>query len=891
MFNSSLCASVLNGRASESLFESHVPYCLCVESRVPLRLCDRRTILAILISSVRKIFIEYTKIMGMFKFDLLNFDSENLQNEVILVIVDSFKKRKGNKQQHTINLLSELFDRLDFDFKNFLSSLNFLDEELNVFLSYILYGIYYHEIFIPSLCKEKKEQIHFFLLTLLAECCDKKIQSFLTTLPQKEQIQLSAYSISHMREGAWIILNKLEALHDKDIYWNQLLKNLKNKYYDPQHLGTLICDFPDKIVDLPQLIGALEKHGIKEVTDIRSLLPKLIDAIVHSPTVGFESLEKLKSNLIPYSPSPIPDEIRQAEDQLKNLFDKHRNQKYTISEMNEFFKLFGLRGYFLDTPATGNSPLSLLETLKISLETFQTPFLAGNEDRHLIMQFILSLSRQLYAYHREPIQYFHGLNRLVYALPTRGKQFQEMPWLPSILAGLTALITHLNQQKVTDNALVNYPIVLFDQAPSSTFAENKSYIQQLAIRYKASIWHLSMGQIRKLAKKLGIAHWIRQHKGRTIGYAGGRNCCLFLAPVIFAAAKEGKNDFNALMEMPTEKLLSLFDASVLGKGENDISIHLGEDDVYIPPCNIFVDTLFVHSFHHLYFARPVYMTGRATHKLSTTVDGASLLQDPSSLYSSQKWGVKPTSGVMKGMVTKPRFCLPLPFGGEEVHSIPTHYFANHFHQPVIHFAGTRFPSHLFPTSPLDGILKYLKTYIPYSFQICMSSRLLDTTNKLGRLMFPWNDPLVRKERNFQSFGELQHYVMQGETQKEVLSRLNNNLKWLSSAEAKEDILVVCLRRFSNFNHSLPIPPQLIRYFTKIQKEAKLFTAFCLAFLTNSKKGLAQPVDITRREIEKKFKIKIEKTSFTKQLFLLINCLESFNFLTRKIHGTRTCTKN
>jgi hypothetical protein len=38
MFNSSLCASVLNGRPIGSLFESHVP----------LRLCDRRTILSIL---------------------------------------------------------------------------------------------------------------------------------------------------------------------------------------------------------------------------------------------------------------------------------------------------------------------------------------------------------------------------------------------------------------------------------------------------------------------------------------------------------------------------------------------------------------------------------------------------------------------------------------------------------------------------------------------------------------------------------------------------------------------------------------------------------------------------------------------------------------------------
>jgi hypothetical protein len=698
----------------------------------------------------------------MNSFRSLDFCSNQIQDQVIGILVKTLKERRRAREEAALDLMCQLFDCFNFGFKAFFKKyLHFKTQKIS-FLSYLLYGIYYNEIPISNLAHDKnREFLNEFLLTLLAECIPAKQTNILIRACSiKEQLRLVCHCFTYPREGSWIILQSLQFIHAKDFQWMSFLHLLRTKYYDIQTFRALIFEAN---FELKLVILKLEQKAEKQIRNIIAL------------------------EVLP--------------------------QPYSFDELRAFFKVFGLHGYYIDLIREN----SLYEILQMALEIQRNPLLSSLSSSEIAKSFATQLFQELDTFHHHPLHYVEGLKRLVYALPTRGSQLPSQPWLPAILAALDQLIEHLHQKGFPHVHVNQYPIIIFDQAPALQLRRNQHFIKRLSKQYKAAILHISQEQTLKLAKKLSVKHWIKTTAKNEFGYAGSRNCVFFLAPVLFEAFRQGKKSFEEIMKMSRSDLKDLFKKATLGNSNQDIMIHMGEDDVDIPPSHLFLNASFAYRYQNLYVSRPVYCIGRATHAVNPLVDLKRLANKPSLAFFSSHWNPFPVSGRMKGMVTKPKFCLPLVFGNEELHVIPSHYICDYFHQPVTHLAGTRFPTKRLPISPLDGILEYLSTYLPYSLQICMSSYLTDPSNALQRSIFPWNDEALRTSQKFKSLGALLNYAALPEAMSEFQRRFWKNLE--QSYSAPDDLFNLSIAALEELDLSVSAPPLLKKYYLNMQKEA------------------------------------------------------------------------
>lgn len=499
---------------------------------------------------------------------------------------------------------------------------------------------------------------------------------------------------------------------------------------------------------------------------------------------------------------------RIAERQIRAIAEMLPPSNYTLDELRRFFRVFGLQGYpYRET---------VLDILKTSNEGF-----------------IKSLLNQLHAFLREPQIYKSGFEQLVYVLSTRGDNLPQKPWLSTLLEALKCFAEHVQV------SFKDHPVIIFDQSAPKSLAENQKFTAKLAKQYGVPILHLSSRQTLALAKKWGVESWIRTQEGRSFGYAGSRNAAFFLAPL-------------------------------LSKAKEKAILHLGEDDVALPLHQVFSDALFAAKHRDAYFYRPQYCIGRSTQMVNPLMDLKGLLEDPSRLYSSTHWNNQPVLGGMKGQLTKPRFCLPLPFGNEESHSLPQHVWIDPFQQPIVHYAGTRFPKKLFPVSPLDGTLEYLKSYRPYSFQISMSSNLLNPSNRHGPSVFPWNDSENREQIHSQK--ELLAFAALPKTQKELEKRF-----WLNFEAVFKDpnnLFHQCIMHLAEYDASIAAPAELKRYFAGMQGEAKLILALS--------KTLHKQADITKElaKAEKKLKIKAKRHGLVHSLLNLIETIQTLDHFAR-----------
>lgn len=427
-----------------------------------------------------------------------------------------------------------------------------------------------------------------------------------------------------------------------------------------------------------------------------------------------------------------------------------------------------------------------------------------------------------------PAELRSGFHHLVYVLATRGDNLPQSPWLKTLLEGL-ALFTNAVQVSLKD-----CPLVIFDQASPKVLRENRRFITKLAEKYGAHITHLSSRQTLNLAKKHQVDQWIHTKSGNTFGYGGSRNAAFFIAPLF------SKNPESAVL-------------------------HLGEDDVALPLDQVFSDARFAFQHRDAYFCRSVPCIGRSTQAVNPLIDLESLLKDPSRLYSSTHWNSNPALGGMKGMLTKPRFCLPLPFGNEESHALPEHVWIDASNQPIYHLAGTRFPKKLFPVSPLDGAMEYLNHYLPYSFQIAMSANLLNPSNNQGRCVFPWNDAPHRK--NIHSQKELLTFAALPQTRQELQKRFWNNFQQVF--QDPDNLFHQCVQHLADYDPALQAPLELKRYFAKQQGEAQLILALGKVLKRDS------DCEEELKKSEKLLGIKAKKVGLVRDFILLVQCIQSF----------------
>lgn len=736
--------------------------------------------------------------MNAFRF--IDFSASDTQSQVIAVFVDTFKnKNLKARRQLACHLLRQLFWYFEIDFKKF--SKKYLPSRNNadLFISYVLYGIYYHEIPVGQLANScQKETLECYFLALLAESISpNQMQKILISLSLKEQLRLLAYSFNHPREGAWRMMDLLQSIHRRSSSWKTLFRFLKTKFYEATYLNSLLS--PEKI-HLKQVIQKLEENAFKNVA-------KILTAI---------------------------HEIKRA--------------TYSFEEMETFLRIFGFTNYDVHRLL----PTDLSEILAFAITCQKLPHVQELVPREILDNFLDQFYHQLNIFHHHPEEYADGLKILVYTLPTRGTGIPYQPWLPSLLDGVELMAAYLKKE------FTPHPIILFDQAPRGKFKKNALFIKMLAKRYRVKIWHISKNQALKIAKKVGVQSWIQPW-----GYAGSRNCAFFLAPVLAKASHSGKKSVREVTALESSQLKDFFQEAVLGRKGKDMVIHMSDDDIAIPPSHYFLNASFAYRHQKLYFSRPVYCIGRSTHEVYPFLSLKALVKEPSLAFFSSRWNPLPTSGMMKGMLTKPKFCLPLPFGNEELHVIPPHHICEYFHQPIIHFGGTRFPKKIFPKSPLDGIEDHLSFYLLYSLEICMSSCLLDAKNKFYRSVFPWNDSKRSILHPWKSLGDLWFFARSPKALKELRKRFWKNLK--TAYEDPHDLFRNSILDLTTVDASLEAPDSLKKFYEQFQKEAQHLHLFWKALI--EKHDIQQAL----RDVEDEFHVSIRKEPLCFALIRLIQC--------------------
>ena len=540
--------------------------------------------------------------------------------------------------------------------------------------------------------------------------------------------------------------------------------------------------------------------------------------------------------------------------------------------MDLFFpRLYGLKGHLIDLPFSNVPQQSLLNLLQMILTLVNTTEPLATDQMEALMTFVLSLCHTLHAFLHKTDLYKKGLKKLVFACPTQGKKLSGLPWLPSLLKGLSTMCDHLPNLRLPD-----FPIIIFDQNRTKIFQDNQQFIQQLRRQYPAQIWQLSSKQAIQLAKKMGIHNWIPAHHSHAFGYAASRNCVFLLAPVIHRAAQNGVCNFDTLIDMDKKALRQLFEEVVLGSTGEDAVLYMGEDDVAIPACNLFSDSLFVALHGQDYLCRRSFVYGRATHCVSCNFDFKNLQDGQTFLFAPPNWQEIPFYGGLKGRLSKPAFCLPLPHGCEESHVLRAfNHYRVPFEQSLVHLGGSRLPATLFPTSPVSGIANFLKQYIVYNLQIRMIDHLVDPTNRDNHCIFPWSDSTIRTTTPFKNLGELWAYAFAPQILAEVRQRFWNNMQAFSRINT-DNQFIEQLRKLANLDLKLSVTKQLKNVYQKAAKDAQAAFALGQLYLQVYKQENWETA--LRQEMEIKFGPKSMKAPITKSFLQLITTIHGLEEL-------------
>jgi len=817
-------------------------------------------------------------------FKALDPAKDDLKKQVVDTLVNALKKQGArSKKEHAQVVLCDLFGWFSYDFKSFLLHYQLTDDETTKFLSYILSEIYYNEPFLAHVdASTKKEYLENTLIILLAETLSRqRLQDILSLVSEHRKILLVVHCMEHFREGAWNILEALEYLYGRDRISTTFIKGVRSKYYNINYLSSII-DNPH--LKLSAVVQKLELYAEQQVQEIMKTLPVLVELITSLPMRGFDFIEEMKRKIDPsveptHESEKNKQKAMQSEIALKEMFGKYSNESYTLKEACQFFRIFGLSGQYLGLPIIKKHYAPLSDILKELLELFgQSTFIKDNALNPLI-KFVLSILTQLYAYYREPSQYSQGLNSLIYAISTRGDNLPQLPWLPSIIKGLKEISIHLHDAGIYNFQLSNYPIIIFDQASKNNFTENQAYINSLMMSDDVQIWHISRNETLQLAKKLKLTTWIKTAPRGLLGFGGARNCVTMLAPVIAEASRRGICSIKELLKCRYDELDEMYREKVLGINHQDSILHIGEDDVVVPACNIFSDALFAQMKKDLYFCRSSFYVGRGTQFIYPYIDAANILINPATAVYSSRWLDFPKiSGV--GMLTKPKFSLPTYFGNEEHHSNPSCVFLDYFHQPLIHLSGPRYPKKLLPFSPLDGLAAHLKVILPYTIQMSMSSWLIDGGNALGQCILPWKDADTKGKmlNNFQNLNQLWQFASRPDTLQELQKRFWCNMDAVFNDKiAKNSFLADDVEALTDIDSISQMPSSLKKYYKKIQKDAQMFFVLGKTVIKYHKQGVKNYLEKAQSDVKNKFQFDIARSNITRDLSHIISYINSLSF--------------
>lgn len=395
----------------------------------------------------------------------------------------------------------------------------------------------------------------------------------------------------------------------------------------------------------------------------------------------------------------LPFQCGVAKEDVSRLLERlkpYAKRPLCFDEVEKFVQVFGLYGHQLPVSLHDLEAGSLID----KLEAIQGLDAAGLFAERMLLH-IEALSHH-------PEWYVEGLESLVHALPTCGKDLSKLCWLESTALSLQMMSKYIH--------VPSRSIYVFDQSDQKLFKKNAAYIARLKKRYGIDIIHMGTQELLELAARYNVQHLIATATNGQFGYGGARNAIFLLVPLLTK-----KNTF----------------------------IHMGDDDVYVHPSLVFSDALWAYQHKDEYSCRMGYVLGRFARDSNFTKHD--VLYATHKILAQCPWIAAPYPHGMSGLVTKPKLCLPLPFGQEENHMLAMHREFFDFRVPTIHLAGPRYPEYKgIPTTIFCGLGKFLQSRYVDVFQRLLVTELLDPTNRYNQCALVWN----MQSKLFTSFDEM-----------------------------------------------------------------------------------------------------------------------------------------
>lgn len=665
-------------------------------------------------------------------------------------------------------------------------------------LTSLLSGLYFKDINL-ALFQEQSHcnNLELLMFQLLAEKASKSsLKKILAKLSTSQQVFLLHYVFKNYREGSYAIINEFESLYTKKRqrtgkYLLNLISGLKNNYYDRNTFYKAIAEHitidAQLLNALMQDLDALAKQHTQEFFFLfNSLIPLMID----SPVRVYDAIEELKKTLPDSGYQPTPIERKRAEEQKASLyrrFETYLSSHYSLENILQFAKIFGLKGQFPFLRVLGKQLFadSLIEKMHLMHQIFNEPLTLAqmpHDETVVLFDFALAIISHLEAI-RHPSAFSEGLDLLTCAIVTKGKVLSEQPSLPSVLKGFNNLKTYLDSYN-----LGSYPLYVFDQSLPALFKKNQLFINKLNRRHGCAIVHVSKEEALKLSRKVGLEPLLNTTRTGDFGFGGARNCVFLLTPWLRLGYRRGMETVESMLKMKTHAVKALFRESVLdndsSENANGHSVLIIDDDMEIPAANIFSHLLFAKEIRHIFTCCCGFCSGRATKyslKFPTLSD---VLSSPENHYAHTEWTNIPFYASMPQCIGKPRVFLNLPFGHEESHVIIP-WTINLMLQGAYHLGGTRYSDKNIPTHWIVGLEGHLKDYVPYSMGIYLAMDLIDPSDLSGRCILPWN--IEGKPAGFFSLSDCLAFIAKASTKKEIRQRYWKNVRDLFEVPSSKAI--------------------------------------------------------------------------------------------------------
>lgn len=724
-----------------------------------------------------------TEISTIFSKLFLDTDfskSESL-SQIIKAIELAFKiDYEGTKPERAVKILTQFFNAYcqtfsitPFDFSQFLENAHLSKKIKKQFLITVLYDLYFGEIYLSSLRLQNDVlNFEFVMLRILAEQMNPKdVGKLLNTFSIEKKIKLLCFAFVDLREGSHVIIYALERLSE----FKMLIKYLRSHYFDIQEFSRLVTQNTVDFSDVSNIISQLEKHAQDQTQTFRCLFEELVILVEDYPIRIFHALEKLEHQLeVNQITRDSQEEAYKMSQELKNKLASFHTHAYAHEDYIAFAQNFGLEGHipFLANREGICEEKTLVEKLQIVNEIFKSPTnLMSIDQKNIIamISFVISVVEHLEALKDFPQQYGIGLNKLIFAMPTKGRNLSIQSSLPSLLRGLQ------NTQSIAEScnskhvSIYQYPVFVFDQSEESVFKKNQSYIKKLNRNFRSSIILISRDDALQIARKIGIELLLDTVGDETFGYGGARNCLFLLAPLLKATFEKGMT-LAEMLQMEQEDLNALFEKSVLEEPVK--AIFMVDDDVEISGANILSDALLMQRKQRAHFTS--YTIGRNTKFGNQYIDLKRFFTNPEHNFLSTKWMPYPIGAGMSELVTPFYFCLNLPFAGEEGHFNRKGNY-NALLLPSYHLAGTRYPSHEIPTRFFVGFEKCLGGHIAKTMNLHISYTILDPVNRDEACALPWNDEATSV--SLTSLRDIFAYVADEETKREMQMRFWSNVDY------------------------------------------------------------------------------------------------------------------